>query len=87
MVKDEALIELAYPEYWNGRYTSEQKIGEDDTQPILGSYEWFRNFEELRPFFAKHLPASFSECHILHLGCGNSVVITSLSQSVLCWHK
>ena len=84
MVKDEALIELAYPEYWNGRYTSEQKIDEDDTQPILGSYEWFRNFEDLRPFFAKHLPASFSECHILHLGCGNSVVITSLSQSVLC---
>jgi hypothetical protein len=84
MFKDEALAELAHPEYWDERYTSEQKTSENGTQPVLGSYEWFRNFEDLRPFFAKHLSASFSGCHILHLGCGNSVIFTSLYPNDLC---
>jgi len=77
MVKDEELVELAHPEYWDERYTSEQRIGQDGSQPMLGSYEWFRNFEKLRPFFVKHLPAS-SRCHILHLGCGNSSLTADL---------
>jgi len=79
MVKDEELIELAHPKYWDERYTAEQKVGRDDEQKELGSYEWFRNFDELRPFLIKNLPATSTRCHILHLGCGNSV-ITSLSQ-------
>jgi hypothetical protein len=73
MVKEEELIELAHPEFWNARYTSEQKVGQDGTQAVLDSFEWFRSFETLHPFFAAHLPASSSSCHILHLGCGSSV--------------
>lgn len=78
MVRDEALVELTYPEYWDNRYTQEQKIVRDDTQPILDSYEWFRDFETLRPFLTKHLPVPSTGCHILHLGCGNSVILTAL---------
>lgn len=74
MVKDEDLIELSKPEFWDARYTSEQQAGRDGTQSGLdSSHEWFRTFETLRPFFAQHLPASPSTCHILHLGCGSSV--------------
>jgi hypothetical protein len=83
MTKDEELIELAHPEYWNERYTAEQKVGQDGIQPALDSYEWFRNFETLRSFFAKHLPASSSNCHILHLGCGNSVSLSFPSRNAL----
>lgn len=70
MAKEEELIELTHPEYWNQRYVLEKELkqGED-----LGSFEWFRDFTKLRAFFAKHLPAPSNECHILHLGCGNSV--------------
>lgn len=75
MAKEEDLIELSKPEFWDARYTSEQKLGQDGTQPVLNSYEWFRTFETLRPFFTKHLPASASTCHILHLGCGSSVSV------------
>ena len=84
MVKDEALLELAYPEYWDKRYTLEQKILKDGTQPILDSYEWFRSFETLRPFLTKHLPTPSIGSHILHLGCGNSVILTSLLYLSLC---
>jgi hypothetical protein len=73
MVKDKELEELAHPEYWDKRYTSEQKTGPDGTQQTLESYEWFRTFENLRPFLTKHLPAPSMGCHVLHLGCGNSV--------------
>jgi hypothetical protein len=45
MFKDEALIKLTHPEYWNERYISEQKIIENGRQPILGSYESFRNLK------------------------------------------
>jgi EEF1A lysine methyltransferase 4 len=79
MAKEEELIELAHPEYWDQRYTAEQKPGENGTHLALDSYEWFRNFETLRPFFAKHLPVPPSNWHILHLGCGNSVSPTFLS--------
>lgn len=82
MVKNEELIELAHPTYWNERYASEQEAGEDDTKPTLGSYEWFRNFEDLRSFFEKHLPPPLSGPRILHLGCGNSVILTSYSPNI-----
>jgi hypothetical protein len=70
MVKDEELIELSFPQYWDERYKAEQ-----NGQAELESYEWFRSFQKLKPFFDKHLPPlpSGSDCHILHLGCGNSV--------------
>lgn len=74
MFSDEALVELSQQKYWDERYRSEQKIREDETQPILDSYEWFRSFKQLRRFFENNLPASSSGCHILHLGCGNSVI-------------
>ena len=73
MVRDKELEELARPEYWDKRYASERKTSPDGTQQTLDSYEWFRTFENLRPFLAKHLPIPSSGCHILHLGCGNSV--------------
>jgi hypothetical protein len=69
MVQDEALVELAHPEYWNNRYASKRTGDEDD------SYEWFRDFEKLRSFLIKHLPPPSDECHILHLGCGSSVIL------------
>jgi len=69
MVKDEELVELGFPKYWDERYQAE--LGE---QEELKSFEWFRNFSKLKPFFDKHLPPPSSDCHILHLGCGNSVM-------------
>lgn len=74
MVKDEQLIELAHPEYWNTRYSSEQKPTSDGTKKIE-NYEWFRTFDVLKPFFEKWLPKpeNLKELHILQLGCGNSV--------------
>lgn len=73
MVKEEALIELAHPEYWDKRYGSELKASEAGTEPTLDSFEWFRSFEQLRPFLENNLPPPSSGCHIIHLGCGNSV--------------
>lgn len=73
MVKDEALIELSHPEYWDERYRSELSPGQIGTEATLDSYEWFRSFEQLRPFLESNLPPSSSGCSILHLGCGNSV--------------
>jgi len=70
MGNDEELIQLSFPQYWDERYKAEQNGKEE-----LGAYEWFRSFQKLTPFFNKHLlsPSSGSDCHILHLGCGNSV--------------
>lgn len=75
MVKEEELIEFSFPQYWDERYQAEQ-----DGQAELGSYEWFRSFHKLKPLFDKHL-LSFppgSDCHILHLGCGNSTLTADL---------
>ncbi|KAE9370184.1 S-adenosyl-L-methionine-dependent methyltransferase [Stipitochalara longipes BDJ] len=75
MVKDRELAELAFPQYWDERYKAEQK-----GQAELESYEWFRSFHKLKPFFDKNLPPlpSGSNCHILHLGCGNSTLTADL---------
>jgi hypothetical protein len=76
MVKGEDLEELAHPEYWDQRYASAKKESKEDGASIA-SFEWFRTFDNLRPFFEKHLPAACSACSILHLGCGNSVSLAS----------
>jgi len=72
MVKDKDPKELAYPEYWDQRYASAERESKDGSA-ALASFEWFRTFANLRPFFEKHLPAASVGCYILHLGCGNSV--------------
>ncbi len=77
MVKDEELKELAHSEYWDQRYALAKRETEDGSTTIT-SFEWFRTFENLRPFFERHLPAASSGCYILHLGCGNSVSLASL---------
>jgi hypothetical protein len=66
MGRDEDLKELAHPRYWDERYSSERQSD---------SHEWFRSFEQLRPFLEHYLPSPSSGCHILHLGCGSSVII------------
>jgi len=80
MVKDEDLKELAHLEYWDQRYASAEKESKDGSA-VIASFEWFRTFENLRPFFEKHLPAASSGCYILHLGCGNSV------SPIFCLHS
>lgn len=77
--KEEELIALGTPEYWNKRYAEGRKPDEeDDGQQTLDSFEWFRTFSDLRPFLTKHLPSPKSNPHILHLGCGNSTLTADL---------
>ena len=65
MSSKESLEELAHAEYWDKRYT-EKATTED-------KYDWLRNFQAIKPFLAKHLPAEGSTARIIQLGCGNSV--------------
>ena len=58
--------ELSTQEHWDSRYAGDRDDG-------LGEHEWFRSFEELRPFLMKYLPDSAARPRILHLGCGTSV--------------
>ena len=62
-----SLEELGYPEYWDRRYATRPN------ESLLSTHEWFRTFEQLRPFLEKQLPAAGSSPRILHLGCGDSV--------------
>lgn len=62
MVK-ESLEELAHPEYWDKRYSSNDE----------DKYDWLRTFGTIRPLLDKHLPDASSSPKILQLGCGNSV--------------
>lgn len=74
----ERLEDLQYASYWDARYAAPpsdadslaRKDGDEE------SYEWFRTFKHLKPFFDRHLPALDSDPIILHLGCGNSVCLT-----------
>ena len=68
-----SLEEFASPEYWNARYVSEQKNGEESGNGLLESYDWFRTFDKIRPFLLKYLPPASKGFRIIHLGCGNSV--------------
>ena len=86
MVRDEALIELGHPKYWDQYYASGMKNGPGDSQAVISSYEWLRNFGELHSFFINHLPEASSGCHILHLGCGSSVISTLLFDTFRVLH-
>jgi hypothetical protein len=77
MSKDADLIELGHPRYWDERYSSERQSD---------SHEWFRSFGQLRPFLEHYLPSPSSGCHILHLGCGSSVIILFLD-GFFCAYK
>jgi len=58
--------ELSRQEYWDERYGKDAEKGEK-------SYDWLRNFDTIRPFLTKHLPAASANSSILHMGNGNSV--------------
>ncbi|KAF2272335.1 S-adenosyl-L-methionine-dependent methyltransferase [Westerdykella ornata] len=63
-----SLEELAHSSYWDKRYQNSDK---DST------FEWFKSFQNLQPFFSTHLPppTNHGKCpRILHLGCGNSAL-------------
>ncbi|RPB12470.1 S-adenosyl-L-methionine-dependent methyltransferase [Morchella conica CCBAS932] len=59
---------LAQPDYWDEKYTAEG---------ATKSFDWFRDFQSLKPFFAKHMPDKAAR--ILHLGCGNSTLSADLA--------
>lgn len=64
---------LAHIEYWDDRYAEE---GSDKQV-----YEWFRSFNDIEPFFNRHLfqiRGPETAPRILHLGSGNSVSHFSL---------
>jgi len=66
---------LAHAEYWDGRYA---EVGPDEQV-----HEWFRSFNDLEPFFARHLfqvrgPETAPK--ILHLGSGDSTIPQDLSR-------
>lgn len=63
--------ELRLAEYWDARYA-----GTDAKQE--GEHEWFRTFDDLRPFLLRSLPAAEDSVSIVHLGCGTSVSAQSL---------
>ena len=62
------LERLAHPEYWDERYA--------EVSPDEQVHEWYRSFNDLMPFFDRHLfqvrgPETAPK--ILHLGSGDSV--------------
>ena len=62
------LERLAHPEYWNERYA---EVGPDEQV-----HEWFRSFNDLKPFFDQHIfqaRGPETSPRILHLGSGDSV--------------
>ncbi|KAL9115610.1 MAG: hypothetical protein Q9187_007235 [Circinaria calcarea] len=68
MAGAKTLEELASAEYWDARYSSTAE----------STYEWFKSYNNLKPFFSRHLPAAKDEnranVRLLHLGCGNSTL-------------
>lgn len=69
---------LAHHDYWDERYA---EVG-----PNEQVHEWFRSFNELRPFLDQHLfqvRKPETAPNILHLGSGDSVSSSDLS---LCRH-
>lgn len=65
---------LGHAEFWDERYAKA-----DSDKP---THEWFRAFDELEPFFKKHLfdkeRDEGKNAKILHLGSGDSVGSSSL---------
>ena len=76
MADANTLEELAHPQYWDNRYSHN----------VETTYEWFRSYSTLKPFFEKHLPPTPSQSNsqnspkplMLHLGCGNSALSIDL---------
>ena len=65
------LEELAFPKYWDDRYSK------PDAEE---SFEWFKSFDKLKGFLETWLPKPEEDGMwplILHLGCGNSVSLAS----------
>ena len=60
---------LGHAEFWDERYAKA-----DSDKP---THEWFRAFDELEPFFKKHLfdkeRDEGKNAKILHLGSGDSI--------------
>lgn len=69
---DEEGRALGTAEYWNERYAKS-----DGVHP---THEWFKSFDALETFFAKHLFAQRSvSSKILHLGSGDSTIPRSFA--------
>src|ERR1700754_3318942 len=71
------LKRIAHPEYWDERYAS---VG-----PGEQVHEWFRSFDDLKPFLDRHLfqvRAAQTAPRILHLGSGDSVSFFGLGITV-----
>ncbi|RYP20751.1 hypothetical protein DL767_009398 [Monosporascus sp. MG133] len=69
MSSQEELRQLSRPEYWDEKYTD----AAEDAQ----LHEWFRTFDELKPFLDKNLfqiRRPETNPRILHLGSGDSTV-------------
>ncbi|KAI9824566.1 MAG: hypothetical protein M1832_001655 [Thelocarpon impressellum] len=62
---DFSLEEFSRIEYWEKRYAAAD---------APDSYEWFRTFHYLGPFFQTHLPHPQQKPKILHLGSGDSML-------------
>ncbi|TEY86638.1 hypothetical protein BOTCAL_0005g00600 [Botryotinia calthae] len=98
MSGSKSLQELSLPSYWDNRYAGkldpeiEEIIhddGNEDEESVaankeIESFEWFKDFLSLKPFFEKHLPSpgenseEGSGPRVLHLGCGNSTLTHDL---------
>ncbi|EXJ63135.1 hypothetical protein A1O7_03580 [Cladophialophora yegresii CBS 114405] len=69
------LKRLAHAEYWDERYA---KVGPEEQV-----HEWFRSFDDLAPFFDRHLlqvrPPE-TQPKILHLGSGDSTIPGDLAK-------
>ncbi|TQS34594.1 hypothetical protein Golomagni_05017 [Golovinomyces magnicellulatus] len=82
MATEQELIELSLPEFWNARYEAElaAKLDQEEVESAsINSYEWFRTYDKLVPFFRKHIPSPSSAVQILHLGCGNSTLTSDFT--------
>ncbi|KAF7874212.1 hypothetical protein EAF04_002884 [Stromatinia cepivora] len=97
MSGSKSLQELSHPSYWDNRYAgkfdpeSEEFIHDENegegnvaAKKEIESFEWFKDFQSLKPFFEKHLPSpgknreEGKEPRVLHLGCGNSTLTYDL---------
>lgn len=91
-VSNDALRELSNATYWDERYAQEKNTNagpttgreeedgttasQSDTEGELGSFEWFRTFEQIQGFLEEVMPPPEDQPDILHLGCGNSVCMS-----------
>ncbi|ESZ92329.1 hypothetical protein SBOR_7278 [Sclerotinia borealis F-4128] len=97
MSGSKSLQELSHPSYWDNRYAGKfdpetDEIIHDENEreenvaakKEIESFEWFKDYQSLKPFFEKHLPnaegkgAEDKGARVLHLGCGNSTLTHDL---------